>query len=167
LKSPEEELDQILKDDEGLKTDHFLNKDQGESRPESALARKSGLKLLLQIVGLEVIGVVFVPLGTLLSVPFPFAMSVRTSFLAIFESRMRHKPAATDSARAFPPTPVLLHGSLPPDPVKRKPPSQDTGIVPQLLQVWMRTPRQGETSLRRNQSPDPSMGITMGRNEKK
>jgi hypothetical protein len=31
LKSSQEELDQILKDDEGLKADHFLNKDQGES----------------------------------------------------------------------------------------------------------------------------------------
>jgi len=106
-------LDQILKDDEGLKADHFLNKDQGESRPEPALARKGHLKFLLQIVGLEVIGVVFVPLGTLPSVPFPFAVSVSTSLLAILESWMRYKPSATDPARAFLPTPVLLHGSVP------------------------------------------------------
>jgi hypothetical protein len=106
-------LSQILKDDKMLDADHFLNKDQGESRSKSAFARKSRLKLLLQIVGLEVIDVVFVPLGTLLSVPFPFALSVRTSLLAIFESRVRYKPAATDPARAFLPTQVLLHGSLP------------------------------------------------------
>jgi hypothetical protein len=49
----------------------------------------------------------------------------------------------------------------------RKHPQQDTGIVPQLLQIWMRIPRQGETSMRRKQSPDQSRGITMGRNEKK
>jgi len=113
LKSPPEVLDQILKDDEGLKADHFLNKDQWESRSKSALARKGCLQFLLQIIGLEVIGVVFVPLGTLPPVPFPFALSVRTSPLAIFESWMRHKPAATDPARAFPPNPVLLHGSVP------------------------------------------------------
>ena len=73
----------------------------------------------MQIVGLEVIGVAFVPLGTLPSVPFPFAVSVSTSLLAVFESWMRRKPAATDPARAFLPTQVLLHGS-PPDPVRRK-----------------------------------------------
>ena len=106
-------LDQILKEDEGLKADHFLNKDQGESRPEAALAHKSRLQFLLQIIGLEVIGIVFVPLGALPSVPFPFAVSVSTSFLAIFEPRVRYKPAPTDPARAFLPTPVLLHGSLP------------------------------------------------------
>jgi|MudIll2142460700_1097286.scaffolds.fasta_scaffold408844_1 hypothetical protein len=110
-------LDQILKDDEGLNTDHFLNKDQGESRPETAFAHKGRLKLLLQIVGLEVIGIVIVPLGTLPSVPFPFAVSVRTSLLAILESRMRRKPAPTDPARASLPSPVLLHGSVPPIPL--------------------------------------------------
>jgi hypothetical protein len=113
LKSSQEVLDQILKDDEGLNADHFLNKDQGESRPETALAHKGRLKLLLQIVGLEVIGIVFVPSGTLLSVPFPFAVSVSTSLLAIFEPWVRYKPSATDPARAFLPTQVLLHGSLP------------------------------------------------------
>jgi hypothetical protein len=113
LKSPPEVLDQILKDDEGLNADHFLNKDQGESRPKTALARKGRLQLLLQIVGLEVIGIVFVPLGTLPPVPFPFALSVRTSLLAILEPWMRHKPAATDPARASLPTPVLLHDSVP------------------------------------------------------
>ena len=106
-------MGQILKDDEGLKADHFLNKDQRESRSKSALARKGRLQLLLQIVGLEVIGVVFVPLRTLLPVPFPFARSVRTGLLAIFESWMRRKPAATDPAWAFLPSPVLLHGSVP------------------------------------------------------
>jgi len=106
-------LDQILKDDEMLNADHFLNKDQGESRSESAFARKSHLKFLLQIVGLEVIGIVFVPLGTLPSMPFPLAVSVSTSLLAIFESWMRRKPVATDPTRAFLPTPVLLHGSVP------------------------------------------------------
>jgi len=105
-----------------LNPDHFLNKEQRESRPESAFAHQGRLQFLLQIVGLEVIGVVFVPLGTLPSVPFPFAMSVRTSLLAIFESRVRYKPSATDPARAFLPTQVLLHGFLPPDPVMRKPP---------------------------------------------
>jgi hypothetical protein len=113
LKSPQEVLDQILKDDEVLNADHFLNKDQGESRLKTALAHKSRLKFLLQIVGLEVIGIVFVPLGTLPSVPFPFAVSVSTSLLAIFESWMRRKPTATDPARAFLPTQILLHGSLP------------------------------------------------------
>jgi hypothetical protein len=113
LKSPPEMLGQILKDDQMLNADHFLNKEQRESRPESAFARKGRLQFLLQIVGLEVIGIVFVPLGTLLSVPFPFAVSGSTSLLAIFEPRVRYKPTATDPARAFLPTLVLLHGSLP------------------------------------------------------
>jgi hypothetical protein len=139
LKSPTEKLGQILKDDEGLKADHFLNKNQGESRPESAFAHKGCLQLPLQIVGLEVIGIVFVPLGTLPSVPFPFAVSVSTSLLAIFEPWVWYKPTATDPARAFLPTQVLLHGS-PPDPVKRKYPQQDRKIVPQLPQSRMRIP---------------------------
>jgi len=111
-------LDQILKDDEGLNTDHFLNKDQGESRPETAFAHKGRLKLLLQIVGLEVIGIVFVPLSTLPSVPFPFAVSVRTSLLAILESRVSRKPADKDPVRAFPLNAALLHGYVLPDRVK-------------------------------------------------
>lgn len=65
----------------------------------------------MQIVGLEVIRIAFVPLGTLLSVPL--AMSVSTSLLAIFELWVRRKPTATNPARAFLPTQVLLHGSLP------------------------------------------------------
>ena len=113
LKSPQEMLGQILKDDQMLNADHFLNKEQRESRPESAFARKGRLQFLLQIVGLEVIGIVFVPLGALPPVPFPLAMSVSTSLLAIFEPRVRYKPTATDPARAFLPTLVLLHGSLP------------------------------------------------------
>jgi hypothetical protein len=113
LKSPTEKLGQILKDNHGLKADHFLNKDQRESRSESALAHKGCLKLPLQIVGLEIIGIVFVPLGTLPSVPLPFAASVGTSLLAIFEPWVRREPMATDPARAFLPTQVLLHGSPP------------------------------------------------------
>jgi hypothetical protein len=167
LKSPQEKLSQILKNDERLKADHFLNKDQGKSWPESALAHKGRLQLLLQIVGLEVIGVVFVPLGTLPSVPFPFALSVRTGLLAILESWMRHKPAPTDPARAFLPTPVLLHGSVPPIPFMRNHREQDTGIMPQLVKVWIGTPNRGETSICRNQTPDRSRGITTERNEKK
>jgi hypothetical protein len=106
-------LDQILKDDEMLNADHFLNKEQGESGLDAAFERKGRGKLFVQVVGLEVIGIVFVPLGTLPSVPFPFAMNVSTSLLAIFESWMRRKPAATDPARAFLPPQVLLHGSVP------------------------------------------------------
>jgi hypothetical protein len=121
-------LDQILKNDERLDTDHFLNKDQGESRLKTALAHKGRLKLLLQIVGLEVIGVVFVPLSTLPPVPLPFALSVRTSLLAIFESWMRHKPAPTDPARASPPSPVLLHGSVPLIPLRENLPHKTQGL---------------------------------------
>jgi hypothetical protein len=106
-------LAEILNDDEVLNADHFLNKKQRESRRKTAFVHNTGLKLLLQVVGLEVIGIVFVPLGTLLSVPFPPAMRVSTSLLAIFESWMRCKPAATDPARALLPTQILLHGSLP------------------------------------------------------
>jgi hypothetical protein len=113
LKSPSEVLGQILKDDEGLNADHFLNKDQGESRLKTAFAHKGRLKFLLKIVGLEVIGIAFVPLGTLPSVPLPFALIVSTSLLAIFEPWVRRKPAATDPARASLPTLVLLHGSVP------------------------------------------------------
>jgi hypothetical protein len=96
-----------------LNADHFLNKEQGESRPEPAFALKGCLKFLLQVVGLEVIVIVFVPLGTLPSMPFPFAVSVSTSLLAVFEPWVRHKPTATDPARTFLPTQVLLHGSVP------------------------------------------------------
>ena len=95
----------------------FFSIGEAKSRPETAFVRESRLKLLLQIVGLEVIGIVIVPLGTLPSVPFPFAVSVRTSLLAILESRMRRKPAPTDPARASLPSPVLLHGSVPPIPL--------------------------------------------------
>jgi hypothetical protein len=133
-------LDQILKNDEGLSTDHFLNKDQGESRPEPALADKACLKLLLQIVGLEVIGVVFVPLSTLPPVPFPFALSVRTSLLAIFESWMRHKPAPTDPARASLPTPVLLHGSLPLIPLRENLPHKTQGLCHSSCRYGGRSP---------------------------
>ena len=80
---------------------------------KTAFAHNTRLKLLLQVVGLEVIGIALVPLGALLPVPFPLAMRISTSLLAIFEPRVRHKPAATDPARAFLPTQVLLHGFSP------------------------------------------------------
>jgi len=160
LKSPQEELGQILKDDEGLKADHFLNKDQRESRSKSALARKGRLQLLLQIVGLEVIGVVFVPLRTLLPVPFPFALSVSTSLLAIFEPWVRYKPSATDPARASLLTPVLLHGSLPLIPLRENLPHKTQGLchrscrteeVPQL-RTNLYVPESESRSVKGNQN---------------
>jgi hypothetical protein len=161
LKSPQEVLDQILKDHEVLNADHFLNKDQGESGLKTALAHKGRLQFLLQVVGLKVIGVVFVPLGTLPSVPFPFALSVSTSLLAIFEPWVRCKPTATDPTRAFLPIQVLLHGS-PPDPVKREHPQQDREIVPQLVQSRMRIPR-----MRRNPYVRKSKsGLIVGNNNR-
>jgi len=39
--------------------------------------------------------------------------------------------------------------------------------MPQLVKAWMETPKRGETSICRNQTPDRSRGITMERNEKK
>ena len=154
-------MDQILKNDERLNANHFLNKDQGKSRPETAFAHKSRLQFLLQIIGLEVIGIVFVPLGTLPSVPFPFALSVSTSLLAIFEPWVRCKPTATDPTRAFLPIQVLLHGS-PPDPGKREHPQQDREIVPQLVQSRMRIPR-----MRRNPYVRKSKsGLIVGNNNR-
>jgi hypothetical protein len=162
LKSPQEVLDQILKDHEVLKADHFLNKDQGESGLKTTLAHKGRLQFLLQVVGLKVIGVVFVPLGTLPSVPFPLATSVSASLLAIFEPWVWYKPTATDPARASLPTQVLLHGS-PPDPAKRKHSQQDREIVPQLLQSRMRIPR-----MRRNPYVRKSKsGLNVGNNNRK
>jgi hypothetical protein len=121
-------LGQILNDDQMLNADHFLNKEQRESRPEAAFARKGWIKLLMQIVGLEVISIAFVPLGTLLSVPFPLALSVSTSLLAIFEPWMRRKPAATDPAWTFLPNQVLLHGSLPFMPLRENIPNKTRGL---------------------------------------
>jgi hypothetical protein len=122
LKS-QEELGQILNDDKVLNADHFLNKEQGESGLEAAFAPKGRIKLLLQVVGLEVIRIALVPLGTLLPVPFPFTMSVSTSLLAIFEPRVRYKPTATDPARAFLSNQVLRHGSVPLIPLRENMPN--------------------------------------------
>jgi len=167
LKSSQEEFGKILKDNDGLNADHFLSKDQRESRPETAFAHKGQLKLLLQIVGLEVIGIVSVPLGTLLPVPFPLAVSVRTSFLAIFESWMRRKPAAADPARAFLPTQVILHGSVPL--IRYEKPfltrHRDCAIPPARSDEDLQL--SGDLYTPESESPDRSRTTTMGRNERK
>jgi len=114
----------------------------------------------LQIVGFEVIGVVFVPLGTLPSVPFLFARSVSTGLLAIFESWMRRKPAATDPAWAFLPSPVLLHGSVPLIPLRENLPHKTQGLchrscrteeVPQL-RTNLYVPESESRSVKGNQN---------------
>jgi hypothetical protein len=87
-----EQLTQILDDDQLLSTDAILNITKRQPCLQSALRRAGYLKLFIQIIFLEVINIIVVPLLTLSTVPFALTLLVTASLLPILEPWMGDKP---------------------------------------------------------------------------
>jgi hypothetical protein len=97
----DEQLTQILDDDQQLSTDAFLNITKRQSGLQAASRRAGDLKFFIQIIVLEVINIVAVPLRTLSTVPFPLTLRITTGLLPIFQSWMGYKPPFAYPARTF------------------------------------------------------------------
>jgi hypothetical protein len=96
-----EQLTQILDDDQLLSTDAFLNITKRQSCLQAASRRAGDLKFFIQIIVLEVINIVAVPLLTLSTVPFPLTLRITTGLLPILQSWMGYKPPFAYPARTF------------------------------------------------------------------
>ena len=96
-----EQLTQILKDDQLWSADELLNITKGQSRLQPASRRAGYLKFFIQIIVLEVIDIVVVPLLTLSTVPFPLTWRITTGLLPVFNSWVGHKPPLAYPAWTF------------------------------------------------------------------
>jgi len=101
LTAADEQLTQVLDDDQLWRADELLNITKGQSRLQPATRRAGYRKFFIQIIVLEVIDIVVVPLLTLFTVPFPLTWRITTGLLPIFDSWMGHKPPFAYPARTF------------------------------------------------------------------
>ena len=67
----------------------------------SRLVALSGVDLLLQIVCLEIVNIIPVPLGAFFIVPLPFTLYISAGLLALLESHVGQKPTAAYTTRLF------------------------------------------------------------------
>ncbi len=67
----DEQLTQVLDDDQLWSADELLDITKGQSRLQPASRRADYLKFFIQIIVLEIINIVVIPLLTLSTVPFP------------------------------------------------------------------------------------------------
>jgi hypothetical protein len=67
----DEQLTQVLNDNQLGCADELLNITKGQSRLQPATRRADYLKFFIQIIVLEIINIVVIPLLTLSPVPFP------------------------------------------------------------------------------------------------
>ena len=81
-----EQLAEILDDDQMLRSDAPLNITQRQARLQTTLRWAGCLMLFIQLVGLEVIDIVAVPLRTLSTMPFPLTLPISAGLLPILES---------------------------------------------------------------------------------
>jgi len=97
----DEQLTQILDDDQLLGTDALFNITKRQSGLQPASRRAGLLKFFIQIIVLEVIDIVVIPLLTLSTVPFPLTWWITAGLLPIFDSWMGYEPAFTYPAWTF------------------------------------------------------------------
>jgi hypothetical protein len=97
----DEQLTQVLDDDQLGCADELLNITEGQSGLQPASGRAAYLKFFIQIIVLEVINIVVIPLLTLSTVPFPLTLLITTGLLPILQSWMGYEPAFTYPAWTF------------------------------------------------------------------
>jgi hypothetical protein len=97
----DEQLTQVLDDDQLGCADELLNITKGQSGLQPATGCAAYRKFFIQIIVLEVIDIVVVPLLTLSTVPFPLTLLVTASLLPILEPWMGDKPPFAYPARTF------------------------------------------------------------------
>ena len=71
---------------------------------------------MVQEVGLEIGGIIFVPLFAFSAMPLAHTGSVSAGLLAILETRVRCKPTLADTAWPFAQSGSALHRCSPPHP---------------------------------------------------
>lgn len=96
-----EQLTQVLNDDQLGGADELLDITKGQSGLQPATRRTGYRKFFIQIIVLEVIDIVVVPLLTLSTVPFPLTCRITTGLLPILQAWMGDKPAFAYPARTF------------------------------------------------------------------
>ena len=101
LAAADEQLTQVLDDDQLWSADELLDITKGQSRLQPATRRAGLLKFFIQIIVLEVIDIVVIPLLTLSTVPFALTWRICTGLLPIFKSWMGYKPPFAYPARTF------------------------------------------------------------------
>ncbi len=79
----DKQLTQVLDDDQLWRADELLDITNGQSCLQPASRRAGLLKFFIQIIVLEVIGIVVIPLLTLSTVPFPLTLPITTGLLSI------------------------------------------------------------------------------------
>ena len=97
----DEQLTQVLDNDQLGRADELLDITKRQSRLQPASWRAGLLKFFIQIIVLEVIDIVVIPLLTLSTVPFPLTWRITTGLLPIFDSWMGHKPPLAYPAGTF------------------------------------------------------------------
>jgi hypothetical protein len=97
----DEQLTQVLDDDQLGCADELLNITKGQSCLQPATRCAGYRKFFIQIIVLEVIDIVVVPLLTLSTVPFPLTLGITTGLLPSFQSWMGYEPAFAYPARTF------------------------------------------------------------------
>jgi hypothetical protein len=97
----DEQLTQVLDNDQLGRADELLDITKGQSRLQPASRRTGYRKFFIQIIVLEVIDIVVVPLLTLSTVPLPLTLLITTGLLPILQSWMGYEPAFTYPTWAF------------------------------------------------------------------
>jgi len=97
----DEQLAQLLDDDQLGCADELLNITKGQSRLQPATRRTGYRKFFIQIIVLEVIDIVVVPLLTLSTVPFPLTWRITTGLLPILQAWVGYEPPFAYPTRAF------------------------------------------------------------------
>ena len=93
LTAADEQLTQVLDDDQLGSADELLDITKGQSCLQTATRRAGYRKFFIQIIVLEVVNIVVIPLLTLSTVPFALTLPIAAGLLPIFKSWMGDKPA--------------------------------------------------------------------------
>jgi hypothetical protein len=101
LTAADKQLAQVLDDDQMWSADELLDITKGQSRLQPASRRAGLLKFFIQIIVLEVINIVVIPLLTLYTMPFPLTYWITTGLLPILLSWMGDEPPFTYPAWTF------------------------------------------------------------------
>jgi len=101
LTAADKQLTQVLDDDQLWSADELLDITKGQSRLQPA-SRRAGLpKFFIQIIVLEVIDIVVIPLLTLSTMPFLLTWWITAGLLPILQSWMGYEPAFIYPAWTF------------------------------------------------------------------
>ncbi len=101
LTAADEQLTQVLDNDQLGRADELLDITKGQSRLQPASRRAGYRQFLIQIIVLEVVDIVVVPLLTLSTVPFPLTLRITAGLLPILQAWVGYEPPFAYPARTF------------------------------------------------------------------